>query len=308
MRQVIGTLLLVLAMAGTSFPVGYPDAAIECRVMVNEVRVSGQEQQPLEGALCEAYDKADACVSACHPDATAIVQGCAAAGACATGPDGRCLLGVDEASYYIAVTDTSQHGKHPAHDMGFVGYSDKPKQARLAFLKSPDGKIHPAKSSRKAGSGLWIYEPQFVIWEGNEEFYPFAFESDESWVIDVCLDPPEGYELAPSDGCVQQSVSGSPESMLFKVVEVGSQPDNVKMRMRLQGPGGERIQVLSEVGVRLTDGLARAKGLMIDKNGMITGQTSNTGRLITNPMLFAALIGLGLIGFAVDAFISRRKR
>ncbi len=84
------------------------------------------------------------------------------------------------------------------------------------------------------GSILRITAPQYVEWSGTEELYPFFFESDSDWTVDVCAEVPEGYEivgveddagnLITTSDCVQTLVATEIKVILFRVVDVGSPP------------------------------------------------------------------------------------
>ncbi len=288
---------------GTEAYKGCP-AAIYCKITSNDVLVTGiPGQQPVEDALCKAYKRSDSCVVTRHPDSTLIVEECVASSSCVTDAQGLCLMGVEEALYYVAAIEPQHPGKYPGHDIGLVDNSSSPKMARLAFLRGPDGKTSPGKSSKKSGSELWIYEPQYVVWEGTEEYYPFVFESGQNWSVDVCLEPPEGYVPSDNEECLQQVIAGQPKAILFKLVEVGSVPDDVKVKMKITNPHGKKSIVHSKVGIRLSQNLAKAKGVAIDKNGVITGKAAKTGGVPVNPLFVVLLIGAGLTVFVADSFL-----
>jgi hypothetical protein len=282
-------------------------AAIKCKVTSNDVLVTGQPgQQPVVGSLCMAYDMSDACVAADHPDSQKVVDECSSAGSCSTGLNGICVMGVKPGNYYVVSSDVRQPGTYPAHDLGQVTASNSPKQARLAFLRTLDNKTTPGKSTRVSGSDIWIYEPEYVVWGGTEEYYPFVFESDDNWTVNVCLNPPQGYSVAQGQNCVQQLVPGQPKSILFQIVETGSIPSDVAVRISLT-EHGKKQEILEKVGTRLSQSLAKAKGVAIDKNGVITGKAAKTEGIPINELLIVVLVGLGILIFSVDAYRRGRK-
>jgi len=290
--------------------------SIECRITASE-KLHGKKphQQPLEGALCQAYDTGDTCVSAYHPDAKAIAENCTQVSSCITGPEGTCLMGVPESNYFVLTQMDAFKDRYPGHNIGYVGSNESPKQARLAFLLSPptannvNGAAKPAKSTKKKGSELWIYEPQYVLWNGTEEYYPFLFESDETWTVDLCLDPPEGYELADAEACQYEIVAGEPTMILFRVLETGSVPDDVGVSIDLVDPKGKKQKHTSKIEARLTKKLAKDKNVEITEDGKIKKvKEKKLADGIISPIFIAALVVLAVIVFAAELFFRRKKK
>jgi hypothetical protein len=170
------------------------------------------------------------------------------------------------------MVETLRHpGVYPSHTVADVVVGGE-KQARLAFLIDPTGQVSPAKSTVKIGSELWVYEPDYVVWSDTEEYYPFVFESDSDWTVDVCVEAPEGY--APIDGiaCVQQLVANEKRAILFHIIEVGSVPGPTKVNMKLKNPHGKVYEIKDDVGIRFAPGLAKEKGVEIDSHGRPKGK------------------------------------
>jgi hypothetical protein len=240
---------------------------IVAKVTSNLVQAGGATgQQPLAGALVKVYDKSDSCVATYAPQAEAVNDNCTAYSTCTTGADGECQAAVDPGNYFVLTTEPNHIGMLPSHSVGYVDYGTS-KKARLAFLQAPDGTKSPGKTSKHTGSELWVYQPDYIIWDGTEEYYPFVFESDSDWTVDVCVTAPEGYE--PEDGvdCLQSFVQGEVKSILFHLVEVGSVPGKTKVKMKLKSPEGKVKYQWSEVGIKMSKNLAKKKGIMLDKYG-----------------------------------------
>lgn len=252
-------------------------AAINAKVTSNDVQANGVPgQQPLAGARVKVFDKV--CADS-YQDAEDVLNNCDVVSSCLTGADGTCTAKCLTAGHYFALVEHLNYaGKYPSHSVGYVG-EFQTKFARFAFLKAPDGKTKPGKTKVQTGSELWIYEPDYVVWDGTEEYYPFVFESpDMSWTVDVCIDAPEGYEPVDGVECVQTIIAGEAKSILFQLVEVGSVPGPMGIEFDMVSPKGKKYHVASEVGMRLSKNLAKAKGVAIDKNGRLLGKGIGHGK------------------------------
>ena len=249
-------------------------ANIKATVTSNDVLANGTPgQQYLAGTVVKAFDKADSCVSTYFPDALGVSTNCATEYTCTTDASGKCEIMAPVSNYFALVESMAYPGKYASHSVDDL-YADEIRNARFAFLKTPNGKVSPGKSSKRKGSVLWMHEPEHVVWSGEEEYYPFVFESDSAWAVDVCVEAPEGY--VPMDGvnCLQTVVANEAKAILFKIIEVGSVPGKVKVDMKLKGPKGKFYHYRSEVNMRLSKKLAEEKGVKIDNHGRLTKEKS----------------------------------
>ena len=289
----------VITTSGEMPPVIYPEKkGIMAIVTSNDVVANGKPgQQPLNGAKVSAFNKADTCVKQNFPDAQAVATNCASkvSASCVTLSNGQCLIGgLVPADYFVVVESTRWPGKYPSHVVGALK-ADETRQARFAFLKDPTGKVNPAKTTFVKGSELWIYEPDYVVWNGTEEYYPFVFETpDQTWTVNVCLAAPAGYQPVDGVTCVQTLIAGESKAILFKLVEVGSVPGKTKVNMDLTTPKGKKLKHSSEVDIRLTDNLAKAKGVAIDKNGRLLGKGKLEGDM--SIVILLSVLGIALLG------------
>lgn len=124
---------------------------------------------------------------------------------------------------------------------------------------APDGDYQGMSGKKKEGSVLWVHEPTEVVWVNETEYYPFFFESDSDWTVDVCMEVPEGYVIVEGEECVQAFVANEEKTVNFTVQEVGSVPGNSKIKYKFRGPDGKLIKEESEVGVRLHPSLYKQK-------------------------------------------------
>lgn len=97
------------------------------------------------------------------------------------------------------------------------------------------------------GSQLDICQPEYTVWEGEQELYPFMFTSAEDWEVDVCMYVPEGYrivgimdeseELVSTSECVHAFVAGETKVFLFEVEDVGSPEPEVSFSLTTKHKG-----------------------------------------------------------------------
>ncbi|MDD5731858.1 MAG: hypothetical protein PHU42_03140 [Patescibacteria group bacterium] len=92
----------------------------------------------------------------------------------------------------------------------------------------------PADEDNFTGSFLAVSYPQNSLWEDdlNTYIYPYVFESDADWTLDVCAQAPTGYQivgvydengvLITSNNCVQTIVAGGTKIAAFEAMDVGS--------------------------------------------------------------------------------------
>jgi hypothetical protein len=282
-------------------------AAINAKVTSNDITPGAPPgQQLLDGAHVKVFDKV--CADA-YPDPVDVLANCPVVGSCMT-VGGVCTVDCLTAGQYFALVEHQNHiGKYPSHSVGAIA-DYQTKFARFAFLTAPDGQTSPGKTRVQTGSELWIYEPSYVVWDGTEEYYPFVFESpDMSWTVDVCVDAPEGYEPVDGVECLQTIIAGESKSILFQLVEVGSVPGPMDVEFDMTSPSGKKYHVASQVGMRLSANLAKAKGVAVDKNGRLLGKGQGKGVGLTGGavmgdasgktiagvvmlVIFAALVGL----------------
>jgi hypothetical protein len=87
-------------------------------------------------------------------------------------------------------------------------------------------------------------------------------------------------------------------------VETGSVPGKTKVKMSLTSPKGKKYTHNSEVDIRLTENLAKAKGVAIDKNGKLL----KAGGLLEgdySTLILLSVLGIVLLGGLM--YVRRRK-
>lgn len=136
------------------------------------------------------------------------------------------------------------------------------------------------KGAAHKGSQLWVFEPIEVLWESETAIYPFVFESDSDWTVDVCLSVPEGYMIVEPEECVQTFIANETKTINFVVQEVGTINTDSETDMTLVNPEGKKTKVKTKIQNRLgkkfieefldknADALAAA-GYYLDEKGRI---------------------------------------
>jgi len=143
----------------------------------------------------------------------------------------------DESVSYIAFNVSLVVGEEL--DLGFevTPASALNFQQASYFSKDSRGNYHASRKQTIRGSILEVFSPEYALWEGGLELYPFVFISDSDWTVDVCLEVPEGYQIVSPSECVQAFVPGEMRVIEFTVIEVGSPPPNVKVRIKATKDG-----------------------------------------------------------------------
>ncbi len=180
----------------------------------------------------------------------------------------------------------------------------------LQQITKCDGKKVPGKTSVVQGSELLIIEPEYIVWDSTEELFPILFESTGTWGVTASLETPEGY--VPDYESLSTATPGY-TAVQFTVTEVGSVPDDVGVTLHLTDPHGKSIIYRSQIGTRLSEKLANAKGVAIDKNGVITGRGKAKGHQAAAPLgdwatILLVVIGVGVIALAAFERSRRIKK
>ncbi len=110
----------------------------------------------------------------------------------------------------------------------------KTKNLRLVKIIGKYGSVKYEAGNRQIiiGSELNVISADYVVWENNQELYPFILTSDSNWTVDVCINAPAGYIIAgimDIDGnilstteCMQTFVEGESKVILFELAATGT--------------------------------------------------------------------------------------
>jgi len=100
------------------------------------------------------------------------------------------------------------------------------------------------------GSMLEIVHPTDVQWTDHEELYPFIMTSDSQWTVNVCMQVPEGYQIAGvldengdavtngAADCTQTFVTGETKVAVFSVIRTDSPEPNFVVAVTAIEPDG----------------------------------------------------------------------
>jgi len=181
---------------------------------------------------------------------------------------GVVTLSVPPGDYIIIAlyeTDGSYYDNDPkvySDDEVFMGVSaggvesGQTIQKYLQVIEKASGKKGPAKYTKKTGSDLLIIEPEYVEWDGTEEYYPIIFESIGDWTVTTFVAPPEGF-VADHDSLTEE-VNTELEAVQFTLTDVGSSWKDTKVKHKIKHKGKSET-INSKIDVMLSKKLAKKK-------------------------------------------------
>ena len=231
----------------------------------------GSTREPLVGIEICAYDKADGscarvtCGGISHQHYQCIVDNCDPVNCCTTDANGECTINLPPGDYVVISDDAT---KTVLPDPLGVSASDlvcgevKQKYLQQIIKVQSDGLVKktPGKTTRRTGSELLIIEPEYVIWDGTEQPYPFVFETIGDWSVTASVAPPEGF-VSDYDS-LSAEVYNEIEAVQFIITEVGSDlvPTGTTFDVTHQG---RREIIHSQVDIFLTAEYARSRGFNV---------------------------------------------
>jgi len=176
-----------------------------------------------------------------------------------TDNDGEATLPVPPSEYLVLGEFVPASGEplYVAKNVGLVEEGEFV-ATKLNVIVKANGTTVPAKSTKKTGSELWIIEPEYIEWSGTEELYPFIFDSVGEWNVTTSVTPPEGFVADVS--VLTEEVNSELEAVQFTITDIGSHWVETGVTHTLTHKG-KKQKVKSKVGVKLSKGLAQAKGL-----------------------------------------------
>lgn len=245
----------------------------------------GSTKEPLVGIEICAYDKADGscarvtCGGISHQHYECIATTCAPTNCCTTDANGECNLNLPPGDYVVISDDAT---KTTLPDPLGVSASDlvcgEHKQKHLQQIVKADGKTVPGKTTRRTGSELLIIEPEYVVWDGTEQLYPFVFETVGDWTVTASVAPPEGF--VSNFDSLSTSIETTIESVQFTITEVGSDLVPTGTTFDVTHKGRREI-IHSQIGIFLTPDYARSRGFDVAQlrgRGLIRERPVNQGQ------------------------------
>ena len=226
----------------------------------------GSTKEPIVGMPVRVYDKSPgSCVSrygVSWQNYKSIWLSCNPAGAGLTENTGIARIQVAPGNYLVIGRFDPDANK--VEDEIYIGVSvgqvnsGETKEKYLQVIAKADGKKVPAKYTLKTGSELLIIEPEYIEWDGSQELYPFIFESIGAWTVTTSVEPPEGFVTDRNN--LTAEVISELKAVQFVITDIGSKWERTKVEHRIKHKG-KTERVKSEVGIKLSEKLAKEKGL-----------------------------------------------
>jgi hypothetical protein len=130
----------------------------------------------------------------------------------------------------------------------------------LRMLVTARGQKLPGKFARLTGSELVIVEPEYVVWDEEEQLYPFGLEAVGDWEVSASVDPPEGF--VPDYDSLATDIEDDIDALQFTITEVGSDLVPTQTTFKVLH-GGRMRRVHSSVDILLTPEYARSRGFNV---------------------------------------------
>jgi hypothetical protein len=222
----------------------------------------GSTKTGINGMDLGVYDKSTGSCAAgigiSWQDYPAVWERCRPVGGATTDPSGMAAVTLPTGNYLL-IGYYAASGVYAGVSVGDVTVG-KTMKKYLQVIEKSDGKTSPAKSRLYTGSELWVIEPEYVEWSGAKELYPIILESVGDWTVTVGVAPPEGFVADTSS--ITERVNTTLEAVQFTITDVGSKWVPTKLKYKIKHKG-KTIDASSEVGVKLSPKLAKAKGLPV---------------------------------------------
>ena len=228
----------------------------------------GSTKEPIAGMKTRVFDKSlGSCAAGFgiswhhYPD---IWNGTDTSGACepeaeaTTDSNGQATFALPEGDYlvigYYAPDDI-----YIGRSVGDIIAGSEVKKY-LQVIKKADGEKAPGKYRKVIGSELLIIEPEYVEWSGDNELYPFLFDSIGDWTVDTSVEPPEGF--VADYNSLSEEVNTELEAVQFTITDVGSKWKPTKVKYKIKHKGKTK-NIESDIGVKLSKKLAKEKGISV---------------------------------------------
>ena len=138
--------------------------------------------------------------------------------------------------------------------------SDRVLEKYLPHIINAKGETLPGKFAEISEADLLIIEPEYVEWDGAQEYYPIIFDASGNWTVTALLNPPEGF--MPDHNSFNQKLNNETKAVQFKLTEKGATWKETKIGYIIQHQG-KAERVTGKIDVKLSERLAEKKGLSI---------------------------------------------
>jgi hypothetical protein len=224
----------------------------------------GAFKEPLSGVPVRVYDmSAGSCVKTRYGVSwqfyEGIWKGCNPPVAGGDTVNGKISLNVPPGDYLVIAYPDATSSVYLGRNASGIT-SGTTEQVYLQMIIKANGKKSPGKVTRRTGSELLIIEPEYVEWDGTQEYYPFIFESVGDWGVTTSVDPPEGF--VADYNLLSAEVSSSAATVQFTITDIGSEWVATGVEHEVEHKG-KKEKIKSKIDVKLTKELAKQKGLDI---------------------------------------------
>ena len=174
------------------------------------------------------------------------------------GKQGAVTFSLPPGNYLVLGKPKNENVYTAAHTV--VLESDKVVEKYLPYIIKADGAKSPGKYAAVSGSEPLIIEPEFVEWDGAQEYYPIIFDARGKWVVKTLLNLPKGF--VTDYNSLKDKLDNETKAVQFTLTEKGATWEETKIAYIIQHQG-KTERVTSKIDVKLTEQLAKHKGLSI---------------------------------------------
>lgn len=250
-------------------------------------------KKPLNDVVVKVFDRENAdfiaAYGSMHPDKLSLnviyESGVAQIGQCTTDATGSCTSGEDHAGKFLVIakyvdgTKSVYVGKFKNFKDGDKAFKEEDddsdndvvatatktlieKNLRILKTIKKDGtvKYEAGKMTVLTGSRLDVLRPEYTLWDGTAQLYPFVLTSSGDWTVDVCLQVPTGYAIEgilneegtiiTTSNCNQSFISDQTVVFLFSVVDIGSPEPTLGLNLTTTHKGKKTDQKFTIEGIR----------------------------------------------------------
>jgi hypothetical protein len=229
-------------------------------------------KEPIPGMAVRVYEKkAGTCVGQygiiSWPHYDDIWSSCPATATGETDLNGQATFAVAPGTY-IVIGRFDPEQDQPGDELfvadNIIGIkAGQTRQAKFLIMERADRKHLPCKYTVETGSNLMIVEPEYIEWSDEQELYPFVFDSDGDWSVQTSVSPPEGF--VTDYRALATDVNTELKSLQFTLTDVGTKWTDAKVTHKIKHKGKKPKEktLESKIGVKLTERLAKQKGLTV---------------------------------------------
>ena len=281
---------------------------------------AGSTKASHEGAMVKVFDRNILATTSYTKNPSKTLYGAlyedsvassAIVGTCTTDSSGVCYAGEETAGDYLVIVKVLTDDNKTI----YIGLPKSPsdfkdtdnnstldlatKEFQYIKVIKKDGSVEyrAAQQAIITGSKLEIIYPDFTVWDGGTELYPFIFTSDDNWTVDVCLQVPTGYKVS-GGSCDQVFVKDETKTLFFEAIETSSPEPNFKLTIKAKHDGETTKLTKKLAGKRITKAVAFANDLKAAAQNVQTAQTTQTESigLWTRLLIFIGTILNAILG------------